>query len=412
MINERILEFKGHFIHAHEYDLGSIDIFENYRALVDENTGLITAFEPLENEKLPHDYFYCPGFIDAHLHAPQYPNLGVGLDRPLLDWLKNVTIPTENRADIVDYRGLVGNLLRRGTTTAVYFGNVRKHENERLLEAVINSGQRAFIGKVCMDISEHSEYKESTSESLAGSIFFEGTCRVKPIITPRFALSCSDAAMRGLAKLASDNKLLIQTHIAENREEVWAVKKRFPGKTYAQVYESMGLLTDRTLLAHAIHMSHDDYLLVAKCDSRIVHCPLSNYALGSGIAKILDWANRGVKTALGTDISGGPSLSMRAVMLACVNVDRSLRMLTDYCQGPELTMYTAFGFATREGAACLNLKTGSFLVGYHFDAILAHNPNKYLGLEQRFQQFLYGESTEMIDKVFVDGQPVASNNSK
>lgn len=131
---------------------------------------------------------------------------------------------------------------------------------------------------------------------------------IKPIITPRFAPTCSRSALKGLGELAAefDPPLHIQTHIAENLSEVALVKELFPeAKHYAGVYDDFKLLTRRTILAHAVHLSSDERKLVRRHEAKISHCPASNSALGSGICPVRTFLDEGITVGLGTDVSGG-----------------------------------------------------------------------------------------------------------
>lgn len=120
---------------------------------------------------------------------------------------------------------------------------------------------------------------------------------VQPILTPRFALSCSRDLLTRLGSLAaSDPTLHIQTHISENEREIEETLKRFSeAKSYADVYDTHGLLRENTILAHAIHLTKDEVELIKQRKVGISHCPTSNFNLNSGIAPIGYFLDRGVK---------------------------------------------------------------------------------------------------------------------
>lgn len=120
---------------------------------------------------------------------------------------------------------------------------------------------------------------------------------VQPIITPRFAISCSSPLLASLGDLvAADPTLRIQTHISENLSEVVFTKSLFPECTsYAGVYDSFGLLRSNTILAHAVHLEEEEIELIAKRKTGISHCPTSNFNLSSGVARIGEYLDRGIK---------------------------------------------------------------------------------------------------------------------
>jgi guanine deaminase len=238
------------------------------------------------------------------------------------------------------------------------------------------------------DFSEKYYVDPSTQESIdlnkevisyIHSIDPQGTM-VKPIITPRFALTCTPKAMQGLADLAAsyDPPLHIQTHISENTQEIHDVHTQFPdAKSYADVYDTYGLLTPRTILAHGVHLTPDEQDLIHDREAKISHCPASNSALGSGICPVRKLWNKGITVGLGTDVSGGYSPSiLEAVRQACL-VSRLLRHVgteNGGDKGKELVLSVEEGLylATRGGAAVVNMENdiGGFDIGMLFDAQL------------------------------------------
>ncbi|KAB8079606.1 hypothetical protein BDV29DRAFT_164040 [Aspergillus leporis] len=349
-----------------------------------------------------HNEFFFPGFIDTHIHAPQYPNNGLFGSTTLLDWLRKYTFPMEAsfgssihnipspRAFRV-YNQVVSRTLANGTTYASYFATIHVSATNLLATLCQKRGQRALIGRVCMDNPDFSEkyyVDPSTQESIdlnkevisyIHSIDPQGTM-VKPIITPRFALTCTPKAMQGLADLAAsyDPPLHIQTHISENTQEIHDVHTQFPdAKSYADVYDTYGLLTPRTILAHGVHLTPDEQDLIHDREAKISHCPASNSALGSGICPVRKLWNKGITVGLGTDVSGGYSPSiLEAVRQACL-VSRLLRHVgteNGGDKGKELVLSVEEGLylATRGGAAVVNMENdiGGFDIGMLFDAQL------------------------------------------
>ncbi|KAK8127752.1 guanine deaminase [Apiospora sp. TS-2023a] len=347
--------------------------------------------------------FFFPGFIDTHIHAPQYPNAGIFGSSTLLDWLNKYTFPMEaSLAALPRARRVYGQVVRRtlshGTTAAAYYATIDVAATNLLADLCLAAGQRAFVGRVCMDRLAPDYYVDEggpdavlarTRETIdhmrridpAGDI-------VAPILTPRFAPACSDETMAALGKLAQSDDLRIQTHISENIGEMALVRELFPNAAdYASVYDSFGLLTPRTVLAHAVHLTESEAVLIHQRGAKVAHCPCSNSALTSGECRVRWLLDRGIGVGLGTDVSGGyaPSV-LEAARLACL-VSRHLAMpynaQGDGLRAPSdigdkeraratLSVEEVLHLATRGGAAVLGLehKVGGFEVGMEWDAQL------------------------------------------
>ena len=230
---------------------------------------------------------------------------------------------------------------------------------------------------------------------------------ITPIITPRFAPSCSSSLLSSLGALASLTNLPIQTHISENTSEIALVSTLFPDHDhYADVYEKNGLLTPRTVLAHAVHLSPSERALVKERESRISHCPVSNTSLSSGLCPVRELLDQGITVGLGTDASGGYSASILTAAREAGMVSRMVAHLTpehpdDEAKGgvnekdlpiteeavtdkeaakhstshkdrKKLSVEECLYLATRGGAKCLGLgeKVGAFEVGMEWDVQL------------------------------------------
>ena len=225
---------------------------------------------------------------------------------------------------------------------------------------------------------------------------------VKPIITPRFALSCSSPLMSDLGALAKQTNLPIQTHLSENLAEVALVRKFYPNHdSYSHVYDTHDLLTPKTVLAHCVHLSPDERKLLKKRESKISHCPVSNTSISSGLCPVRTLLDDGLEVGLGTDISGGYSPSILVAAREAAMVSRTIAALTPEEPEPEpepekekaipereqeteapttpsknakdrkkLSVEECFYLATKGGAKCLGLesKIGAFDVGMEWDA--------------------------------------------
>jgi guanine deaminase len=230
------------------------------------------------------------------------------------------------------YTRVISRTLACGTTTASYYATIHVPATNLLATLAFTLGQRAFIGRVCMDNPDTCpDYycDESTAETLKATHATIAHCRsldpdgklVAPIITPRFAPSCLPSTLAALGELAkAEPEMRIQTHISENKPELELVKELFPDQeSYAAVYDKHGLLTPRTILAHAVHLSPEEIALVKSRSAKISHCAASNSALGSGLCAVRDLLDAGIDVGLGTDMSGGYSASvLEAVRQACL----------------------------------------------------------------------------------------------
>lgn len=371
-------------------------------------------FDFIDYSKDQHK-FICPGFVDTHIHASQYPNIGIGLGAPLLDWLKEYTFALENQfmsgnknhltlAKEV-YSKVINKTLSCGTTCASYFTTIDTDTTNLFADLLMKFGQRGFVGKVCMDHNdEMPQYQESNEDTIASMNKIIAHCNsinpkdevlVKPIITPRFAPVCSRKLLKSLGKIASTEKLPVQTHISENKDEIKLVSELFPEcDNYASVYDDHDLLNSNTILAHAIHLTNDECHLIKEKNCSISHCPTSNTFISSGEAPIKKYLYQyKLNVSLGTDLSGGFEQSILGVLKYSILVSHHLSMKENklemnlgklpvgdvlYMGNKEekemnkLSVSDAFYMATQGGAAAVGLadKIGSFAMGKKFDAQL------------------------------------------
>ncbi|TWU75523.1 hypothetical protein ED733_005786 [Metarhizium rileyi] len=336
--------------------------------------------------------FFFPGFIDTHVHASQYPNVGIFGKSTLLDWLATYTFPLE--ASLTDlakarkvYTACVRRMLSHGTTTATYYATVDVPATNLLADLCLSLGQRAFVGRVCMDRKElcppyyRDESPEEalvrTRESIAHiKQINPGYELISPILTPRFAPACSSDALKGLSAIQREEDLPVQTHISENKNEIRLVAELYPDSaSYTHVYDDHGLLTPKTVLAHAVHTTEEEARLISQRGSKVSHCPCSNSSLTSGEARVRWLWERGIEIGLGTDMSGGYSPSILEAARQATLTSRHLAMQMEegaLKESTKLTVEEALYLATRGGAQCVGLgdKLGGFEVGKQLDAQL------------------------------------------
>ena len=390
--------YTGPFVHS--VSLTELEICENGTIGVDEN-GIIAFVErdlDLEAVQEKHSWkdatpvhlrgnaFFFPGFIDTHNHAPQHPNTGLFGKTTLLDWLQTYTFPMESsfsdlkRAETI-YRNFVSRTLSHGTTTAAYYATIHVPATNLLADICLARGQRALVGRVCMNSDLSPEYYRDTSVSQSvvdskasidyiRSIDPKGSI-VRPVVTPRFAPSCTTDCLSEIGKLAKEEDAFIQTHISENKGEIDLVKQLFPdSKSYTDVYDTYNLLTPKTILAHAIHLSNEERKTILERGSSLSHCPCSNTAITSGCAPIRELLDEGHTIGLGTDVSGGFHPSILENVRHAIWTSRHLALQSTLGDKAKLSTEEALYLATRGGAAVVGLadKVGGFDVGKEFDA--------------------------------------------
>lgn len=284
------------------------------------------------------------------------------------------------------YTAALRRMLAHGTTTAALYAARDAESTNVLADLCLSLGLRAFVGRVCMD-DEKTCPDYYRDESPEDSLQLTKDCiahvksidpgyeLVSPIITPRFAPSCTPKSLALLGDLRRETDLPVQTHIAENTGELSLVKDLFPDSDdYASVYDAHGLLTPRTILAHGIHLSETEAHLIAARGAKISHCPASNSSLSSGAARVRWLWDRGVEVGLGTDMSGGyaPSVLENARQASLVSRQVAMAMPDGEGESAKLSVEEALYLATRGGASVVGLrdKVGAFEVGMEFDALL------------------------------------------
>ena len=261
-----------------------------------------------------------PGFIDCHVHFPQL-DIIASYGEQLLDWLNRYAYPAEARFADEAYAREIANvfldeLLRNGTTTALVFGTVHAHSADVILEAAEARGMRLIAGKVLMDINCPDALQDTAESAYADSKAlierWHGKGRLGYAITPRFALTSSEEQLAAAGQLASEYPdVWIHTHLAENKAEVEEIALQFPeSRSYLDVYDQHGLLRERAVFAHCLHMNDEDRSCMAAKGGAAAFCPTSNLFLGSGLFDLRAMRTANVRVGLGTDVGGGTSLSL------------------------------------------------------------------------------------------------------
>lgn len=326
-----------------------------------------------------------PGLIDLHAHLPQLPAVGLGAGLDLLTWLNRYVFDREREFDRAAAERIAPLVFRAlaaaGTTTAVMYGAVYEDSLDASFAAAEAHGIRAVLGKVMMDRLRYDETIDD-SEVLDASLrqtqrlierwHGRDGGRLQYAVTPRFAISCSAEMLRESAALAHATGTYWQTHLSEDHNEIEQVARLFPDALdYTDVYDRAGGLGPRAILAHSIHLSPREIDRLAETGSRIAHCPASNLFIASGTMPLSRYLEAGIVVGLGSDIAGGPELSLFTVMRAGAYTQSGLRsMMGD--QRPLLKPLDWLRLATLDGARALGLESaiGSLEPGKEADLII------------------------------------------
>ncbi|MCP4765664.1 MAG: guanine deaminase [Gammaproteobacteria bacterium] len=324
-----------------------------------------------------YDYSGClvmPGFIDTHAHYPQTEMIA-SYGMQLLDWLKQYTFPTEEKFAERDYASHIAEffcneMLRNGTTTSAVFATVHSESVDAIFEAAQRRDLCLIAGKVMMDRNAPASLCDDPQQSYRQSIeliqrwHLQG--RLHYAVTPRFAPCCSPRQLELCGQLLAEHPdLYLQSHVAENVDEVRWVAELFPeSRSYLDVYDRFDLLGPRAIYAHCIHLDEPDRERMADSGAAMAFCPTSNLFLGSGLFS-LDSANRhGIRVGLATDVGAGTSFSQLQTLNEAYKV----------CQlaGHSLTPLKAFYLATLGAAESLYLdhRIGNFEVGKEADFVV------------------------------------------
>jgi guanine deaminase len=315
-----------------------------------------------------------PGFIDTHTHYSQTDIIAAHGDQ-LLEWLERYTFPTERRFadrahadEVAEF--FIDELLRNGTTTALTFATVHKQSVDAIFEASDARGMRMLAGKVMMDrnapdfLCDTAESGYEESKELIGR--WHGRSRLSYAVTPRFAPTSTERQLELAGRLLDEHPgVFLQSHVAENKGEVAWVAELYPwSRSYLDVYDRHGLLRERAVYAHCIHLDDTDRKRMAATGAAMSFCATSNLFLGSGLFDARAAHSYGVRVGIGTDVGGGTSFSMLRTL------DESYKVLQ--LAGQQLSPLRAFYLATLGGAASLYLDDviGNFAPGKEADFVV------------------------------------------
>ena len=320
------------------------------------------------------DKLIVPGFVDTHIHYVQT-DIIAAHGKQLLDWLETYTFPAERRfADAAHAQEVaeffVRELLRNGTTMALVLGSVHAVSADAIFQAAADAGMRLIAGKVMMDRNCPEYLRDTAQTGYAQSRElierWHKHERLLYAITPRFAPTSSDAQLQRAGELAGEYPdVYVHTHLAENLDEVAWVKKLFPdSRSYLDVYERHGLLRERSLYAHSIHLDDTDRERFVATGAAVSFCPTCNLFIGSGLFDLREAWRRGMRVGLGTDVGGGTTFNMLQVLNEAYKVAQ--------LRGFNLSPFRALYLATLAGAEALYLddKAGNLQPGKEADFLV------------------------------------------
>ena len=445
--------FFGRIIHSKS--LQEIEIFPQAALGVDES-GTIHFLDPsvasaAEACEKHQDYadaqiitlkplqFLFPGLVDTHMHAPQYPNMALGMEGDLQEWCENWTDPMEasysdtTKAHRV-YDEMVQKLLENGSTTVAYNSSIHADATNVLADTCLKFGQRAIVGKLCILVgSTHGNWEENAEQSLQDTKKVvkhiqdvDRTGRlVMPCLQPRAGSYVPPELMAGLGKLYGGSGQTVvsrvQAHMCETPLEVENMHKLHKGmSSYAGMYDHYGLFRPETILAHCIHLSEKDIEVMSRRGVGVAHNPNSNTCLTDGWCRVRELLDRGIKVGLGTDCSAGYSVSILNAMRQASNVSRHMAIRTGDPKW-KLSFEELVYLATMGGAKVCSVDTvGNFEEGNQFDALLID-----VGLEDNIntngfehddmallKKWVFMGDDRSIRKVWVDGRLVAGKDLK
>lgn len=360
------------------------------------------------------DMTLIPGFVQTHFHLCQTLFRGLADDLLLLDWLQKRIFPFENAHNPGSLKasaqiGIAG-LQKSGTTTVLDMGTLRYQEE--VFGELINSGMRAFSGKCMVDQNELVEVFKDTTENelnntlqLAKEFHGSNNGRVNYGFAPRFVLSCSKELLVETKQMMKDFPgSIYHSHASENLNEVEVVRS-MTGMENIEYFNSIGVLDDHTVMAHCIHVSDHETDIIEQTGMRVAHCPSANLKLGSGIAPIPKYLNRGISVSLGAD---GPPCNNHLDMFTEMRLSSLIQK--PIIDPTVMDAEAVFRLATIEGAKALHIDgiTGSIEPGKKADLVLLDlnevNQSLLSGDLQIYSDIVYSASKHNVKDVMIEGE--------
>ncbi len=380
LIRGRLLSFRRAPEAADDDD--SFDYIEDGAVLVLDgvivSSGSFDEVSAEASENCPVDdhrpNLLMPGLIDTHIHYPQMQVIG-SWGAQLLDWLNKYTFVEEQKFGDAGHADRIAGcffdeMIRYGTTTAVAYCSVHRESAESFFSEAERRNMLMIGGKVMMDrnapdaLTDTPQSGYDDTKALISK--WHGRSRSLYAVSPRFAITSSPEQMEMAGALMREHpECYMQTHLSENRDEIAFAGELYPdAPDYTGIYEHYGLLGDKSLFGHSIHLSERERTVMAESGSIAVFCPTSNLFLGSGLFDMDGLAAAGVRSAVATDVGGGTSLSMLKTL------DEAYKVLQ--LRGQKLTPLKSFYWMTRGNAEALSLtdRIGTLDAGSEADLIV------------------------------------------
>ncbi len=354
------------------------------------------------------DLVILPGLVQAHIHLCQTIFRNLANELELMDWLEQRILPWEmaHSPDSLRVSARLGlaELLLSGTTTILDMGN-GKHQ-EIIFQEMTASDIRGFSGMVMMDRGNHSYKYElneilKITESLIKTWHQSSSGRIQYALAPRFAPSCSQQLWEGVKRIAEENDLIIHSHSSENKKE-WQLVKDMTGYSNIEFFVKSGLASPKLCLAHCIWVSEEEIDLIADTGINVLHCPTANLKLGSGIAPVPRFVEKGVNIALGSDGAAcNNNLDIFQEMRLAALIQKPQNGVKSTSANIILDM------ATLGGAKALGLEDqiGSIEVGKKADlTILNLNKVHCIPADDIYSQIVYSANASNVKHVMIDGK--------
>ena len=386
--------------------------------------GISTGQSPSKEARGGDGCYILPGFIDAHLHLPQWDRRGI--DQPsLARWRDAIGYPAEARcadpgfaADLAEQ--FVSGILANGTTTICAFGSPFAAEVDQSFSVFARRGLRAIYGMMLNDngvpaeLAQNPDKALDESRALAAKWHNAENGRLRYAFGPRGTIRCSEKLMRGAAALAEMFNCHLQTHVAESPEEIAEAHEQYPDYVdEVDVYADLGVLTSRTLLAHGMFLHPQQRRQLADRRTALVHCPTANLFRESGLMDYVAHRAAGIRIALGSSIAAGYDPFMPRIAAQTLQTAKAIKVHTLPRQSAQVPPPAeAWWMLTRGGAEALGIadQVGALEVGYQAD-LLVVRPEKWINnlpADQRLSALLYTLAPEQIEQVYVAGRLVAS----
>lgn len=362
------------------------------------------------------DRLIIPAFSDLHMHAPQYTQRGIGMDCLLIDWLNKYTFPQESNYQDINYaKSVYAKLIRdfivQGSFHLSLFTTIHYEACDVLVEMLKESGLYAYTGLVNMDMNSPEYYVDTTLDSLEKTERFivehEWNDHIKPILTPRFAPTCSKELMLGLGEFAKKYDLGVQTHLVESKAEAAWAKELYPEfASDGEIYEQCGLLQGHgpKIFAHVIFPEESDERVLKKYDAISVHCPDATSNITAGIMPLSTMVNKGLKIALGSDVGGGHFLGIYRQIARATQISKMKEFYEEDYQ--RIKLANAFYLATVMGGSIFD-RIGKLEEGYRFNALVIDNmlDKEYMpSLEDALERFCYIGDERNIYQRYINGK--------